>query len=184
MNRFKFFKEGIRNLKTVGTVTRSSRYLCDKVINHSKIHQANVIIELGAGDGVLTKRILERMPDDCKLIAFEINDKFIDILESIDDPRLIVAADSAENIRKYLDDNDLDQVDIVYSTLPFSVIPKEMANSIVNISKSVLAPEGEYLQIHYSLMEKKMYDNVFGNVEVFFQPINIPPAFILKSVKE
>lgn len=184
MNRFKFFKEGIRNLKTVGTVTRSSRYLCDKVINHSKIHQAKVIIELGAGDGVLTKRILERMPDDCKLIAFEINDKFIDILEAIDDPRLIVAADSAENIQQYLDDNDLDQVDIVYSALPFSVIPKEIAKSIVNISKSVLAPEGEYLQIHYSLMEKKMYDTVFGNVEVFFQPLNIPPAFILKSVKE
>ncbi len=184
MNRFKFFKEGIRNLKTVGTVTRSSRYLCDKVINHSKIHQAKVIIELGAGDGVLTKRILNRMPDDCKLIAFEINDMFIDTLEAIDDPRLVIAADSAENIQEYLDKYKLDQVDIIYSTLPFSVIPKELASSIVNISKSVLAPEGEYLQIHYSLIEKKLYETVFGNVEVFFQPINIPPAFILKCIKD
>lgn len=150
MNRFKFFKEGIRNLKTVGTVTRSSRYLCDKVINHSKIHQAKVIIELGAGDGVLTKRILDRMPADCKLIAFEINDMFIDTLEAIEDPRLVIAADSAENIQKYLDEYKLDQVDIIYSALPFSVIPKELAKSIVTISKSVLAPEGEYLQIHYS----------------------------------
>lgn len=184
MNRFKFFKEGIRNIKTVGTVTRSSRFLCDKVINHSKIHQAKVIVELGAGDGVLTKRILDRMPDTCTLIAFEINDKFIDTLEAIDDKRLIVAADSAENIQQYLDKQNLDQVDIVYSAIPFSVIPKDVAKSIIRISKDVLAPEGEYLQIHYSLMEKKMYDSIFGNVEVFFQPINIPPAFILKSVKE
>lgn len=124
------------------------------------------------------------MPADCKLIAFEINDMFIDTLEAIEDPRLIIAADSAENIQKYLDKYKLDQVDIIYSALPFSVIPKELAKLIVTISKSVLAPEGEYLQIHYSLIEKKLYDSVFGNVQVFFQPINIPPAFILKSVNE
>lgn len=184
MNRFKFFKEGIRNIKTVGTVTRSSRYLCDKVINHSKVHQAKVIVELGAGDGVLTKRILDRMPDNCKLIAFEINDMFIDTLEAIEDDRLVVAADSAENIRQYLDQEGLKEVDIVYSAIPFSVFPKALARNIVNLSKSVLALDGEYLQIHYSLVEKKLYESVFGNVEIFFQPINIPPAFILKSVKE
>ena len=184
MNRFKFFKEGIRNLKTVGTVTRSSRYLCDKIINHSKIHQAKVIVELGAGDGVLTKHILGRMPEDCKLITFEINDFFIDTLEAIDDDRLVVAADSAENIQKYLDQEGLDHVDIIYSAIPFSVFPKPLARSIVTTSKSVLSLEGEYLQIHYSLMEKKLYESVFGNVEVFFQPLNIPPAFILKCIKE
>lgn len=184
MNRFKFFKEGIRNLKTVGTVTRSSRYLCDKIINHSKIHQARAIIELGAGDGVLTKHILDRMPADCKLITFEINDFFIDSLEAIDDDRLVVAADSADNIHQYLDQEKIDQVDIIYSAIPFSVLPKELARSIVTKSKSVLVDEGEYLQIHYSLMEKKLYESVFGNVEVFFQPINIPPAFILKCVNE
>ena len=184
MNRFKFFKEGIRNLKTVGTVTRSSRHLCDKIINHSKIHQAKVIVELGAGDGVLTKRILDRMPADGKLITFEINDKFIDALEAIDDDRLVVAADSAENVQKYLDQEGLNQVDIVYSAIPFSVLPKSLAKSIVTKSKSVLAPEGEYLQIHYSLIEKKMYEKVFGSVEVFFEPLNIPPAFILKCLNE
>lgn len=184
MNRFKFFKEGIRNIKTVGTVTRSSRYLCDKIINHSKIHQAKVIVELGAGDGVLTKRILDRMPDDCKLIAFEINDMFVDTLSAIDDDRLVIAADSAENIRQYLDQEGLEQADIVYSAIPFSVFPKELARSIVTKSKDVLAPGGEYLQIHYSLIEKKLYESVFGSVEIFFQPLNIPPAFIIKSFKD
>ncbi|SRR5690606_755723 len=184
MNRFKFFKEGIRNLKTVGTVTRSSRHLCDKIINHSKIHQARVIVELGAGDGVLTKRILDRMPADCKLVTFEINDLFIDALEAIDDDRLVVAADSAENVQKYLDQEGLDKVDIVYSAIPFSVLPKALARSIVTTSKSILVPEGEYLQIHYSLMEKKLYEKVFGNVEVFFEPLNIPPAFILKCLND
>lgn len=184
MNRFKFFREGIRNIKTVGTVTRSSRYLCDKIINHSKIHKAKVIVELGAGDGVLTKRILDRMPDNCRLIAFEINEKFISTLNDIDDKRLIVAADSAENLPKYLEQYQLDHVDIVYSALPFTVIPKDVAKSIISISKEVLVPDGEYLQIHYSLVAKSLYNNIFGNVEVFFQPINIPPAFVLKSIKE
>ncbi len=183
MNRFKFFKEGIRNIKTVGTVTRSSRYLCDKVINHSKIHKAKAIVELGAGDGVLTRRILDRMPANCKLIAFEINDMFIDTLAAIEDDRLVIAADSAENIMHYLEQEGLESVDIVYSAIPFSVLPKALAKSIVSSSKSALTLGGEYLQIHYSLIEKKLYEKVFGNVEIFFQPINIPPAFILKSVK-
>lgn len=32
MGRFAFFKESLRNFKTVGTVTRSSRYLCQAVV--------------------------------------------------------------------------------------------------------------------------------------------------------
>ncbi|WP_236975409.1 class I SAM-dependent methyltransferase [Membranihabitans maritimus] len=183
MNRFKFLKEGLRNIKTVGTVTRSSRYLCDKMINHSRIHKARYIMELGAGDGVLTRRILDRMPDNCKLVSFEINEKFVDILNSIQDDRLIVVGDSAENIEKHLIKHNIDELDIVYSALPFTVFPKELAKSIVELAKKKLRFEGEYLQIHYSLIAKKMYDDIFQNVQVYFQPINIPPAFVLKSLK-
>lgn len=183
MNRFKFFKEGIKNIKTVGTVTRSSRFLCDKIIHHSEIEKARYIIELGAGDGVLTKKILEKMPADCKLIAFEINDKFIDLLEQIEDDRLIVAGDTAENLPVYMEKHGMEQIDIIYSAIPFSVFPDDTAREIVQISKSSMRRNGEYLQIHYSLIEKKMYSDIFGNVKVYFQPFNIPPAFILKSVK-
>src|SRR5690625_1312946 len=77
MNRFKFFREGIRNIKTVGTVTRSSRFLCEKIIQHSDIDQAKYIVELGAGDGEVTKRMLDKMTSDCKRVAFEFNDKYI-----------------------------------------------------------------------------------------------------------
>lgn len=108
---------------------------------------------------------------------------FIDTLAAIEDDRLVIAADSAENIMHYLEQEGLESVDIVYSAIPFSVLPKALAKSIVSSSKSALTLGGEYLQIHYSLIEKKLYEKVFGNVEIFFQPINIPPAFILKSVK-
>lgn len=184
MNRFKFFREGIRNIKTVGTVTRSSRFLCEKIIQHSDISRAKYIVELGAGDGVLTKRILDKMPSDCKLIAFEINDKFIELLNQIDDERLIVAGDTAENLPQYMKRHEIEQIDIIYSAIPFSVIPDKTAREIVNISKSCMKNSGEYLQIHYSLIEKKMYSDIFGNVKVYFQPFNFPPAFILKSIKD
>ncbi|WP_236969749.1 class I SAM-dependent methyltransferase [Membranihabitans marinus] len=183
MNRFKFFKEGIRNIKTVGTVTRSSRYLCDKMVNHSKIHNAKCIVELGAGDGVLTKHILERMPDNCRLLSFEINEKFLDTLNKINDDRLIIIADSAEKLEDYTRQFKMEEVDIVFSALPFTVIPKHIATNIVRLAQKVLRADGEYLQIHYSLVAKKMYSDIFGNVSVYFQPINIPPAFVLKSLK-
>ena len=140
-------------------------------------------MELGAGDGVLTKRILDRMPDDCLLIAFEINEKFTKILEDIEDKRLIVAADSAENLFSHMETHGVRSVDVVYSAIPFSVLPDKLSRDIVGTAKEALRPDGEYLQIHYSLMEKKLYEGIFGNVEIHFQPLNIPPAFILKSVK-
>src|SRR5690625_7579730 len=102
MNRFKFFREGIRNIKTVGTVTRSSRFLCDKIIQHSDIDQAKYIVELTAGDGVLTMRILDKMPSDCILSAFGIIDKFIELLHQIDDDRLIVAGATAASHAQHM----------------------------------------------------------------------------------
>ena len=58
MKKIEFLKEGLKNLKTIGSVARSSKYLCKGMIKHVDFKTANVIVELGAGDGVITKHIL------------------------------------------------------------------------------------------------------------------------------
>jgi phospholipid N-methyltransferase len=42
---------------------------------------------------------------------------------------------------------------------------------------------GYYVQLHYSLLAKKLYEKTFGNVDINFVLLNIPPAFVLASEK-
>src|SRR5699024_9623591 len=102
MNKINFFKQGIKNLKTVGTLTRSSRFLCKKMAEQVDYEDARLIVELGAGDGVITKAILERMSPDARLMSFEVNPEFCADLRAINDDRLIVIEDTATNLSNHL----------------------------------------------------------------------------------
>ncbi|MCB9283244.1 MAG: methyltransferase domain-containing protein [Lewinellaceae bacterium] len=177
----RFFQEGLKNLKTVGTITRSSPFLCRKVTDMVDFNQARIIAELGAGDGVITRHILPRLHPEGKLLAFEVLPQMSEHLLQIDDPRLIVVEDSAEHIPVYLEKENLQQVDYILSAIPFVVLPQELSLNILATCRDVLRPGGLFVQVHYSLLAKKLYEETFGNVRVHFVPWNIPPAFVLVS---
>ena len=185
MNKIKFFKESLKDLKTVGTFTRSSKFLCKEMIGPVDFKKANVIVELGAGDGVVTEHILNKLKPGSKLFAFEVNKAFCDMMRDKfkNDDRLIVVEESAANIAAILQKHNIQQADYVISAIPFVSLPDELGYEIVNACKSALKPQGLFVQIHYSLLMKKMYKSVFGNVDVSFVPLNIPPAFVLVSEK-
>ncbi|MEM8906926.1 MAG: rRNA adenine N-6-methyltransferase family protein, partial [Bacteroidota bacterium] len=186
MNKIAFFKESIKsikNLKTIGTFTRSSQYVCKEMVSHVNFDEAKVIVELGAGDGVITEHILKNMRPDARLISFEVNELFCKKLRQIDDPRFQVIEDSAERLKEYLNKMNLKEADYVVSAIPFVALPDELGYSIVSTCRDNMKMGGRFIQIHYSLLAKKIYKNVFGNVEVSFVPINIPPAFVLVSEK-
>ena len=184
MDKIDFLKESIKNLKTVGTFTRSSKFLCKQMIRPVNFQEADNIVELGAGDGVITKHILNDMKKEAKLLAFEVNEHFCDKMRTINDDRLRVIEDSAENLKKYLDQNNIEEIDYVISAIPFVVVPDEIALDIVSECKKYLKDGGLFIQVHYSLLTKKLYQKVFGNVDINFVPLNIPPAFVLVSEKK
>ena len=177
LNHFEFFRESVRNLTTVGTITRSSDFLCKRMIKHVDFDNAETIVELGAGDGVITKHILGSMRQETSLIVFEVNPSFCEELRKINDERLVVVEDSAENMGKYVKN----EVDYFVSAIPFVMLPKSLTYSILNICKNALASRGKFIQVHYSLMTKNIYKKIFGNVKVNFVPLNVPPAFVLVS---
>ncbi|MCB0587408.1 MAG: methyltransferase [Phaeodactylibacter sp.] len=183
MKSIEFLREGLKNLKTVGTVARSSRHLCKGMIKHVNFQDARLIVELGAGDGVITKHILKSMHPDATLLAFEVHPKFCESLRKIKDKRLIIAEDSAEKLGEYLERIGATEVDFFISAIPFVALPKELGYKIVSICHKYLRKSGLYIQVHYSLLTKSLYETVFGNVDVNFVPLNVPPAFVLVSEK-
>jgi len=179
MKAFDFFKEGLKNFRTVGTVTRSSPFLCRKVVEAVDFERANVLVELGAGDGVITRHLLEGMKADARLLAFEVLPGMCELLEKIEDPRLLIVQDSAENLPQHLEAHHLPRPDVIVSAIPFLTLPRELMYGILQTCHRLLPEKGRFVQVHYSRGLKKHYERIFGNVRIDFVPLNVPPAFVL-----
>ncbi len=178
MSNLGFLKESFKNMKTVGSIVRTSKSVAFAMANHAQVSTAKTIVELGSGDGAITRCILEKMNPDAKLICFELNPVFCDKLRLIQDSRLEIIQDSAQHLEKHLQQRSLKQIDCVISAIPFVNMEHDFTRSIIGPIASSLGKDRPFVQIHYSLLVKKIYQEFFSEVNIDFMPIHIPPAFV------
>lgn len=184
MDKLKFFREAIRDIKTSGTLFPSSRFLTKRIVKNIDFASVKVIVEFGPGDGIITKEILKKIQPGTKLIAFEINDKFFGTLEKIKHPQLIIEKVSAEEVTPILKKHGFEQADCIISSLPLTNIPNEIGERILKNSYEAMVPNSLFVQYQYSLTYYKKLKEVFNDkVELSFEPINIPPAFVYIAKK-
>ena len=174
-----FFKESIRNLRTTGAIVRSSKFLVREMLKPIDFKNAKVIVEMGAGDGVMTFEILKNLSPTARLLCFEINPQFCEILRGIKDERFVLIEDSAEMLAAHMRRLHIKEVDYVISAIPFVALSDELSYSIVRGCFKALKKKGLYIQFHYSTLIKKMYTSIFGNIDINFVALNIPPAFVM-----
>lgn len=183
--KFNFFKEAVKNYKTSGTIVPSSRFLANKMLEDIDFCKAKVIVELGPGNGAITRHILEKLAPQTTLVCFEINDAFYEELQNIEHSQLVVLKKSAEKVVEVLQQLGFNNADYIISSLPLTIIPKEISNSILQASYKVLKESGLFLQYQYSLTYYKKLKTVFGeNITLNFEPLNFPPAFVYKCAKK
>ncbi len=182
MSRFRFLLEALKNFKEVGTVTRSGRALSRKIASFIT-KDDKYVLELGAGDGAITSKILQNMHPEGILLCFEINPNMVEVLNLIDDPRLIVINESAETMEEHMRAHDITAFDGIVSAIPYIVLPKELANKIISLCKRNLKMDKFYLQVHYAKTKLSLYTQAFGNIETFWVLLNVPPAYVFKCVK-
>ena len=176
-----FLGEFIKERKIVGAIAPSSKFLMKKMIAPIDFQKADVIVELGPGNGVFTKSILERMKQTSKLFSFELNTPFYEHISSIiDDKRLILINDTAEKIDMHLEKHGIGKVDYIVSSLPFTVIPKEVKLTIIDKCVKQLKEDGMFIQFQYSLNAKKLLSSKFSQIKIDFSALNFPPAFVYK----
>ncbi|MCH7397124.1 ribose ABC transporter permease [Belliella sp. DSM 107340] len=177
MSRIKLFKELFTNISTTGAVTFSSKPLVDKMLSFADFKGAKILVELGGGDGSITKGIVERMDPDAKLLVFEISKSFCDNLEIMfPQKNIVIICDSAENLDKYLNG---EKADFILSSLPFSLIHKDIRAQIYRKSKESVAEKGKFIQICYSYLLKYQFADYFPTIKTSFTLKNFPPAFIM-----
>ncbi len=171
INYFDFTKEFFKNfndMKVLGTPFQSSRYLVDAVSNEVK---GNKVVELGAGNGPITKGILAYHPKmqfpELQLTAFEINPKLLKNLAKTKDSRLTIVSESAENFLKYVPEPDC-----IVSGLPLTSMPRNIVDKVLTSSK-----KGLYIQYKY-WPEKTLLKDYFNNIKSKVVWRNFPPALV------
>lgn len=173
----------IRNFKTSGTITPSSPRLIRRLLASIDFEPARCIIELGPGNGCVTKELLARMHPDSILISFELNPEFVNQLKLIDDSRLQVVNACASSIRSVLDELKIEQVDNIVSSLPLALIDDDVVASILLSASTNLRSGGRFLQYQYSLKNYADVKPIFSDVKLRFTLRNMPPAFVYDCIK-
>lgn len=183
--RFGFLRESIRSLRTTGSIAPSSRFLCRSIAAKIDPLRAQVVVELGPGDGVVTRYLLRRLGPQARLLVFEINPVFVEkIRREVDDARLLVIHDSAENMGHHLAKNGIVAVDYLVSGIPFVMLPDALAYRIIYTCRRWLRPGGWFIQFHYSPLLVGLYRRIFGNAYLDFVPLNFPPAIVISCERE
>lgn len=173
----------IRNIRTTGMVSPSSRRLIDRMLAPIDFETATCIVELGPGNGCITHRLLKMMREDAILICLEVNNDFVAQLNAINDPRLKVYNACASSVPAILQEMGLSEVDHVLSSLPLAIMDKKVINAVLESARENLRPGGHFLQYQYSLKNLDDIRPVFNNAKVRFTVRNMPPAFIYECTK-
>ncbi|NER14380.1 methyltransferase domain-containing protein [Leptobacterium flavescens] len=174
-----FTLSAVKNLKQTGSLFRSSRFLAEKLTQSLDPDKEMVIVELGAGDGIITKQILNKMGIASRLYSYEINETFLPMLNDINDDRLNVLNKCVSGIST---DFKEDEVDMVISSLPLTLIDFPFKKQLMSDVRQVLKPEGQFVQYQYSKNDMNFLKNSFAEFTTNFCLLNLPPAFIYTCI--
>jgi len=140
-----FFREFIKHPGQLGSIIPSSGFLRRRILRAADLRSANVVIELGPGNGGTTRAILDAMAPDGRLLAIELNDGLVELVRQIDDPRLIVHHGDALELPQLLQQHGLAAPDVIVSGIPFSIISVEIGQQILASIYTALVDGGRFV---------------------------------------
>ena len=176
-----FLKNFIKQPKMIGSIIPSSRILSNKMANQIDYQNAKCIIELGPGTGPYTDIILKRKKEKTRYFAFEKNDDMVKILKKKFSD--ITIYNKAEQMTDIIKRNKINNIDYIISGLPFTVIGKEIRNSILQQTYDNLEKGGKFITFQYSLDLYKELKEKYSKVEIKFVLFNIPMTFVYVCTK-
>lgn len=185
-----FLKEYLLKQKTTGAICPSSSHLAKAMTPSKIVASAHSVVELGPGTGVITEKIINKIPEDCTFFALEINHAFAKVLEDRY-PQLKVYRDSAVNIRKYLKKNKVQQCDTIISSLPWTYLSPQTQDEIFASVHQSLSIEGKmitYSYLHGAIFPpgkrfRKLLSQHFSEVKKKVVWKNLPPAIVYECSK-
>lgn len=181
MNQFDFLKTAFSDYR-VGAIAASSRYAVKKVAGNLP-SGTKYVVEYGAGEGSMTKGILEALPHGGHLVAVELNHDFWPALKLIKDERLELLNSDVAELSGRLKRLGLPKVDAVVSGIPFSFFLPSVRRKIIEQTAAGLSEGGVFIVYQYSVLVLPVLKKYFREVKISFEPRNFPPYFIMIARK-
>lgn len=174
--------------KNIASITPTSQFGIRRILKTLDFSTARVVVEYGPGLGVITRELLKRMMPNTKLIVIETNPVFARSLSGrIDDERLSVINDSAENVLQILKDHQEQTADCIISGIPFSLFPLALKDRILLNTKEALGEKGRFYVYQFLVASRKKDDIQHKLAEHMtivrkeMEILNIPPLRIYEA---
>lgn len=174
----------MRNPRSVGSIVPSSNALARAMVRGVDF-ETSFVVELGCGTGSMTRVIDERLRRKDNYLGFEVNPDMHRTLTKRFTGLNIVGA-SAADLTEHLPHPDT-SVDVIVSSLPFTLLPPEVSREIISTHTRALAPGGTFRLFLYAhtfplprnqallgLIEKEL---MLESVETVLW--NLPPARVI-----
>ncbi len=186
-----FLLESLKSMRATGSVAPSSRYLTEAMLAPVDFNRVTSVVELGCGTGAITREILNRLRPDGRLVAIDINRKFIRHLNTNSaDRRLHAVEGDAAETRSLLAGFGLARVDAVISSLAFTCLKPKKREEILEEVHASLRPGGAMTQYQYvgrpvvgRFDGGRLLERYFGAVQVSLVLLNLPPALVFRCRK-
>ncbi|WP_232698840.1 class I SAM-dependent methyltransferase [Brevibacillus daliensis] len=181
-DKITFLRTFMKSPKEVGSIIPSSRHLAKRMFKRIDWNNVSSVVELGAGTGVFTKYLNQLIKEDAEVFIYEQDAELAELLKR-NYPNYYHRK-QAERLFQDLHDAQIGQVDVIISGLPFKNFSQELRDRIVNEIERSLKPGGSFIAFQYSLQMKSQFEEVFDEVSISFEPLNVPPAFIYRIKKK
>ena len=178
-----FFREFLRDRQRIGAIAPTSTAVGRHMARLAGVAEARTVVELGAGTGAITAPVIEALPADARMWAYEIHDPFLAHLrERFDDPRVTFLNESAEAVRELRAREAPEGFDAIVCSIPFSLLPPVATDGILAAAAAALRPGGTFvaLQYHPTYLVPLLRRH-FGSVRREFHPFNLPPTLLINA---
>lgn len=177
---FMFIREFIKNRRSIGAICPSSNKLSETMLQPIQWNDVKVIIEAGAGTGVLTKKIIERKKENTKFFIFETNETFYQLLEQKYghyNHVTVIHGDVAE-LNQTLSVHGITEVDYILSGIPFTSLGTKKSTLIFQQFQDALSEKGALILFQYSIYCQHMIKSFFDITHRKMVIKNAPPAIV------
>lgn len=176
-NTLKFLMEFLHSPRSVGSICQSSPFLTQKLVAPISTPKKGLVVDLGAGTGVVTEQLLKSGYPLSSIVAIEKSPALSQVLQKKWPKLHVITADATIALKMLRTPHGCTPVHTIISSLPLRVFSKEVVSTIMDEVRYLLPADGCLIQYSYAFwMRYPLASYGFLPVSSSFVLGNIPPA--------
>ncbi|MEV4378472.1 methyltransferase domain-containing protein [Streptosporangium sp. NPDC049644] len=186
-----FLRAIMRNPQQLGAIAPSSKAVARLAASVVPATPGAVVVELGAGGGVISDAIRDRLPPGGRQLAVEVNEGMVSHLRR-SRPWLEVIAADAGDLGKLLRQAGLSHADAIVSSLPWTLFEEARQRRVLEEISASLVPGGTFSTVTtLTVLPLQRFRHFRGLMEGAFATVgtlgpiwrNVPPALVYTGAR-